>query len=75
MALGALGTVATVGNVGRTVTKVETNLGRGVGNPATKGVTNPEVPKLTPPPIPDGVTQSQFGKNVVGWGARDPMLR
>ncbi|BAQ79491.1 MULTISPECIES: DUF4951 domain-containing protein [Pseudomonas] len=35
-----------------------------------KGVTNPEVPKLGRPSIPEGMTQSQFGKDVVGWGAR-----
>jgi RHS repeat-associated protein len=33
-----------------------------------RGVTNPEIPKLSSPSIPNGVTQSQFGKEVVGWG-------
>ncbi|MFK9006896.1 DUF4951 domain-containing protein [Pseudomonas pergaminensis] len=36
----------------------------------TKGVTNPEVSKLSRPIIPEGMTQSQFGKEVIGWGAR-----
>ncbi len=35
-----------------------------------KGVTNPEVAKLGRPLIPEGMTQSQFGKDVIGWGAR-----
>ncbi|WP_366855536.1 DUF4951 domain-containing protein [Pseudomonas sp. 21LCFQ010] len=35
-----------------------------------KGVTNPEISKLDRPSIPEGMTQSQFGKNVIGWGAR-----
>ncbi|NWC93830.1 MULTISPECIES: DUF4951 domain-containing protein [unclassified Pseudomonas] len=36
----------------------------------SKGVTNPEIPKLDRPLIPEGMTQSQFGKDVIGWGAR-----
>ncbi len=31
-------------------------------------MTNPSVPKLPRPSTPNGMTQSQFGKELVGWG-------
>ena len=33
-----------------------------------KGVTNPAVAKLAVPAIPGGMTQAQFGLNLIGWG-------
>ncbi|MFL1733119.1 DUF4951 domain-containing protein, partial [Moraxella oculi] len=35
-----------------------------------KGVTNPKVQKLSNPPVPQGMTNSTFGREVIGWGSR-----
>ena len=31
-------------------------------------MTNPTVAKLAAPAVPEGVTQAQFGRNILGWG-------
>jgi RHS repeat-associated protein len=38
------------------------------GSVASRGVTNPSIAKLPAPAVPAGMTQSQFGKELIGWG-------
>ncbi|UCJ18865.1 hemagglutinin repeat-containing protein [Pseudomonas sp. MM211] len=64
------------GKGGKTVISVNSTTpkpdikGSNAATDTPKGVTNPAVPKLDRPLVPQGMTQSQFGKDVIGWGAR-----
>ncbi|WP_229804921.1 DUF4951 domain-containing protein, partial [Neogemmobacter tilapiae] len=46
--------------------------GDGAGPEPTKpragGLTDPSIPKLPNPPVPDGMTVSKMGKDLIGWG-------
>ena len=44
-------------------------MGMGVLSKFAKGITNPAIAKLARPVIPEGMTQSRFGKEVIGWGS------
>ncbi|GKT21013.1 DUF4951 domain-containing protein [Acidovorax sp. SUPP3334] len=34
-----------------------------------KGITNPSIAKIVAPAIPSGITKSQFGRELIGWGS------
>ena len=51
----------------RSWSSVKSILGKGRTS-GGKGVTNPEVVRLAVPSVPEGMSRSQFGRDLIGWG-------